>query len=588
MAFRRVHARARAAAAARGARDGQPRPDLAPRMAATKGVVLSGRRAGAQRSVEPAADPAAPVGPQPELPSSESRRPRVDRQPFRSPGFTEGWAARYAEKDVYNSPRLPVDTARKLAAKRQERAASSAAAAQMLGPLQRGAPKPPEYPLVGRRGRPPRMADGGQSQVSAERAKAELRMAVKETAALSRRQASKAQEAMQQWSRIRDNLDPSDQSDSDLLKWQKAGVHAGKTMLQLLTDSLAMRRDSLGENHPATRRARDKLEAYMSLSLEQREQAEKDAKERRRQKKMDKGFTEGRVGMAYELTGDEKEARSHAAILNTLRQVIKAKRTLGGKKITSARKLFYLIDTDGSMTVDMIEFTVALTRLGLGLSEDAVRRLGKALDTDGGGTIDFEEFELWMKTGKVPRAGEYDNAVFSSKRREIGGKHGQGLAEKAIEAVAEFQAEEERRYKQKRVEQERKAKEDKRKALLQQEARQWLFAQPYAELLTSWLRDEVNSGGYASTPRMINQMFSAATACSKHDNGTGLNEQNREERHRLRLRNESRKMNDENALDIRSDVVIEGALLQMVLQGTSTEALSATNTPGAKEPDSES
>eukprot|EP01043_Picozoa_sp_COSAG02_P030496 COSAG02_NODE_1948_length_10297_cov_13.589429_4_plen_545_part_00 len=542
---------------------------------AAKGVVLSGRRAGTQRDGgEPAVDPV-------ELPSSESRWPRVERQPFRSPGFTEGWAARYVEKDVYNSPRLPVDTAEEMAARRKERIASSAAAAQMLGPLQRGAPEPPEYPLTGRRrGRAPRMADGGQPQVAAAREKAELRTVVKETAALSRRYAAKAQDAMEHWSRIRDNLDPSDQSDRDVLKWQKAGVHAGKNMLQLLTDSLAMRRASLGEHHPATRRARDKLDSYMSLSLEQREQAEKDARERRRQKKIDKGFTEGRVGMAYELTAEEKEARSHSAILSTLRQVIKAKRTLGGEKITSVRKLFHLIDTDDSMTVDMIEFTVALTRLGLGLSEDAVRRLGKALDTDGGGTIDFEEFELWMKTGEVPRAGEYNQTAFSGKRREKGGEHGQGVADSAIEAVAEFQAEEERRRKQERVEQERTAKEDKRKALLQNEARKRLLVQPYAEVLTSWLRDEVNSGGYASTPRMINQMLSAATARSKCDHGARADEQKRDGRQSLRRRNEPRKTNDEDRLGICSDVVIEGALLQMVLQGANTEALSATNTPG--------
>eukprot|EP01044_Picomonas_judraskeda_P027889 COSAG03_NODE_9040_length_750_cov_1.310292_2_plen_76_part_01 len=76
-------------------------------------------------------------------------------------------------------------------------------------------------------------------------------------------------------------------------------------MVQILTDSLATRRASLGENHSATKRAREKLETYLSLSLEQREQAERDAKERRRQKKLDKGFNQGRVGVAYELTAQE-------------------------------------------------------------------------------------------------------------------------------------------------------------------------------------------------------------------------------------------------------------------------------------------
>eukprot|EP01046_Picozoa_sp_COSAG06_P059037 COSAG06_NODE_12074_length_1426_cov_6.443105_1_plen_62_part_10 len=40
-----------------------------------------------------------------------------------------------------------------------------------------------------------------------------------------------------------------------------------------------------------------------------------------------------RAGGAFR-GAEEKESRSHMAILNTLRQVIKAKRSLGGKKIT--------------------------------------------------------------------------------------------------------------------------------------------------------------------------------------------------------------------------------------------------------------
>ena len=553
------------------------------RSMAARGVVLSGRRAGTQR----AGGPSIPVPPHPEpLSAGESRRPRVE-QPTRPPGFTEGWAGAFAEKDVYNTPRLPSETAMELAAKRKERIAGSVSSA--LGPLQRGAPKPPEYPLLGRRARVPRMVGGGSSYATAQREQAEMRVAVTQSARQSRKQAADALQAIEKWGRIRDSLDPSEQSDRDLLKFQAAGLHAGKTMVQILTDSLATRRASLGENHSATKRAREKLETYLSLSLEQREQAERDAKERRRQKKLDKGFNQGRVGVAYELTAQEKEARSHAAILSTLRQVIKAKRTLGGKKITSVKRLFQLIDTDDSMTVDMIEFEEGLNRLGLGLSEAAVRGLGKALDTDGGGTIDFAEFETWMKTGEVPRAGEYDRGAFSSTRRERGGEHGQGLADSAIEAVAAFQAEEDMKRKQERVNQERKEKEDRRKALLQEEARQRLFAQPYADMLTSWLRDEVNSGGYASTPRMLNHMFSAATARSKLENcastdDSSVRARKREERAGLLFRSVSCKT-DGDGLGCCSDVVIEGALLQMVLQGAHTEALCAMGGHGSDSAD---
>ena len=538
---------------------------------AARGVVLSGRRAGTQRASEPSV--AVPSLPEP----LSERRPRLERQPTRPPGFTEGWAGAFAEKDVYNTPRLPSETAMELAAKRKQRIAGSVSSA--LGPLQRGAPKPPEYPLLGRRARAPRMVDGGSSYATAQREQGEMRVAVTQSARLSRKHAADALHAIEKWGGIRDSLDPSDQSDRDLLKFQTAGVHAGKTMLQILTDSLTTRRASLGENHSATKRAREKLETYLSLSLEQREQAERDAKERRRQKKLDKGFNQGRVGVAYELTAQEKEARSHAAILSTLRQVIKAKRTLGGKKITSVKRLFQLIDTDDSMTVDMIEFEEGLNRLGLGLSEAAVRGLGKALDTDGGGTIDYGEFETWMKTGEVPRAGEYDQGAFSSRRRERGGEHGQGLADSAIEAVAEFQAEEDMKRKQEKVNQERKAKEDRRKALLQEEARQRLFTQPYADLLTSWLRDEFNSGGYASTPHMLNHMFLAATARSKLEShartdDSSVRARKQEERHGLLFRSGSRKTHGDG-LGYCSDVVIEGALLQMVLQGAHTESLCA-------------
>eukprot|EP01046_Picozoa_sp_COSAG06_P059038 COSAG06_NODE_12074_length_1426_cov_6.443105_2_plen_182_part_01 len=182
------------------------------------------------------------------------------------------------------------------------------------------------------------MADGGEAHVSAEKEKARLRVAVKETASRSRHHVHAAGQAMEKWSRITETLDPTDshagKSEHELLKYQKHGVHAGKTMLQILTDSLAMRREKLGEHHPATKLASRKLQAHLSMSVEQQEKAEVDKKERRKQKRMDKGFTEGRVGMAYELTAEEKESRSHMAILNTLRQVIKAKRSLGGKKIT--------------------------------------------------------------------------------------------------------------------------------------------------------------------------------------------------------------------------------------------------------------
>ena len=171
---------------------------------------------------------------------------------------------------------------------------------------------------------------------------------------------------------------------------------------------------------------------------------------------MTKGFNEGRVGMSYELTAEEKESRSHDAILRTLRAVVKAKRSLNGKKIKNIKMLFTLIDTDYSMTVDMIEFTEALTRLGLGLSEDAVIRLGKALDTDGGGTIDYKEFETWMKSGSVPKRDSFNVGVTSALTRFTDAAAGnvekpKSLAEQAEQEVLKVQQEAEMAQKSTRL-----------------------------------------------------------------------------------------------------------------------------------------
>ena len=82
-----------------------------------------------------------------------------------------------------------------------------------------GAPKPPEYPLLGRRARVPRMVGGGSSYATAQREQAEMRVAVTQSARQSRKQAADALQAIEKWGRIRDNLDPSEQSDRDLLKF---------------------------------------------------------------------------------------------------------------------------------------------------------------------------------------------------------------------------------------------------------------------------------------------------------------------------------------------------------------------------------
>jgi len=169
---------------------------------------------------------------------------------------------------------------------------------------------------------------------------------------------------------------------------------------------------------------------------------------------------------------------------------------------------------------------------------------------------------------------------------------------------------------------ERQDKEEKRQALLkQQEAQQRLFHQPLAGLLTGWLRDEVSTGGYVGTPRMLDRMFAAAVD-RQHlgmdggaDNGVAekTRDQKREERERRRLLGEV--VNEDGVSESDrlgkytsyhswinqapewlgstkpgklfegllvmtgrcSAVVIEGAILQMVLEGGASRSLLAQN-----------
>jgi len=156
---------------------------------------------------------------------------------------------------------------------------------------------------------------------------------------------------------------------------------------------------------------------------EDAEVSDKEAKERHRRKNeaLIQGRGANRVGGGRMLSPEEKESRVHASILATLRSVIKARRTLRGHQITSVKAFFALIDTDSSGTVDTSEFTLALTRLGLGLDEEAVSRLGKALDTDGDGMIDGSEFEAFMKSGALPTPKSKDLQAAGDGGAAIGG-----------------------------------------------------------------------------------------------------------------------------------------------------------------------
>ena len=125
----------------------------------------------------------------------------------------------------------------------------------------------------------------------------------------------------------------------------------------------------------------------------------------------------------------------------------------------------------------------------------------------------------------------------------------------------------------------------------EQEAQKRLFHLPLAGLLTAWLRDEVSTGGYAGTPVMLDRMYAAAA----HRQHVGMDadpddavaeksrEQKREDRARPRLRGENVAedgvVSESDRLGRCSAVVIEGALLQMVLEGDASHRSLATQYP---------
>jgi Ca2+-binding EF-hand superfamily protein len=59
------------------------------------------------------------------------------------------------------------------------------------------------------------------------------------------------------------------------------------------------------------------------------------------------------------------------------------------------RKLFSMVDRDGSGLIDEFEFSQLLENLGRSLPQDDIHECFARLDTDSSGNIDFEEFFSW-------------------------------------------------------------------------------------------------------------------------------------------------------------------------------------------------
>ena len=76
---------------------------------------------------------------------------------------------------------------------------------------------------------------------------------------------------------------------------------------------------------------------------------------------------------------------------------IRSKRSLGGKKLKDIKSVFQAIDKDGSGDLDHQEFTLAMDRLGLGLSQDQITQCIEVLDVDNDGEVSYDEFRLAMR-----------------------------------------------------------------------------------------------------------------------------------------------------------------------------------------------
>jgi len=97
------------------------------------------------------------------------------------------------------------------------------------------------------------------------------------------------------------------------------------------------------------------------------------------------------------LTAEEKLERQTKQIGKIIRSAIKNNRSLGGKALKSIESVFKAIDKDGSGDLDYDEFKMAMTRLGLGLTEEQIAQCIQVLDKDGDGEVSLAEFTALVK-----------------------------------------------------------------------------------------------------------------------------------------------------------------------------------------------
>ena len=79
-------------------------------------------------------------------------------------------------------------------------------------------------------------------------------------------------------------------------------------------------------------------------------------------------------GIKLVLTAEEKIERQTKQIGKIIRNAISSQRSLGGKAMKNIEGVFKTIDKDGSGNLDHVEFSIAMNRLGLGLTPPQIEQ----------------------------------------------------------------------------------------------------------------------------------------------------------------------------------------------------------------------
>ena len=112
-----------------------------------------------------------------------------------------------------------------------------------------------------------------------------------------------------------------------------------------------------------------------------------------------------------ELSRDAKLQRTVDNIFRVIREQMKANRSLYGRALVDAAETFRIMDKDGSGYLDAQEFSGALHRMGLGLTEEQVADVLSLVDKDGDGEIDYDEYIALLAKGDPELAQSEDAQV---------------------------------------------------------------------------------------------------------------------------------------------------------------------------------